>query len=129
LATWNTLKSYIKASYDVDADTGDVVTLTLKTKQGRQQTVQVSRSTTASELEYAIIASLVASVKDVSLAEVLEKLNGYVVGGAVIIDGQIAVRHSVPLQQLDADEFQIPLLMVSRAADALEKELLGTDEQ
>jgi hypothetical protein len=30
---------------------------------------------------------------------------------------------------VDADEFQIPLLMVSRAADALEKELRGTDEQ
>jgi hypothetical protein len=128
MATWTALKAYIKDNYDVDADNGDSVKLTLRTKQGRSQTVYVSHTLSSSEIEFATIASPVGAVGSVDVTELLHLLDQHLVGGAAIIESNVVVRHAVPLAQLQPDEFQVPLHMIARTADAMEKELLGTDE-
>jgi hypothetical protein len=128
MATWTALKSYIKDNYDMDADNGDSVKLTLRTKQGRSQTVYVSHTLSNSEIEFATIASPVGAVGAVDVTELLHLLDQHLVGGAAIIESNVVVRHAVPLAQLQPDEFQVPLHMIARTADAMEKELLGTDE-
>jgi hypothetical protein len=128
MATWTALKAYITDHYEVDADSGDSVQLTLRTKQGRTQTVYVSRTVSSSEIEFATIASPVGAVGAVDVTELLHLLDQHFVGGAAIVGTSVVVRHAVPLAQLDPDEFQVPLHMIARTADAMEKELLGTDE-
>lgn len=128
MATWQNLKSYIAAHYTVNSDEGDTVTLTLRTKEGRTQTVTVLHTVSGAEIDFATIASPVGTVAEVDLDRLLGLLDSHIVGGAATLGGHVVIRHAVPLESLDVDEFEVPLHLVARTADQLEKQLLGHDK-
>lgn len=127
MATWRDLKTYIAAHYTVDSYAGDVVTLTLQTKQGRTQTVSVMHTMTGSEIDFATIASPVGLASEVDVVRLLEIFDSHVVGGAATLGEHVVVRHAVQLDRLDVNEFEVPLHLVARTADHLEKLLLDHD--
>lgn len=48
-------------------------------------------------------------------------------GGLAIVNDFLMVRHTVPLLNLNLNEFERPLLLVTTTADDLEQELVGGD--
>ena len=127
MANWNNLKAYINANYKVAEDQGSLVKLIFTFDSGRSQLVLVTHTTTGAGIEFATITSPFAKVGEVDLGVALRELNEYVVGGAVIVGDFIVVRHAVPMDALDADDFEAPLHLVLNAAEAMEQKFVGTD--
>ncbi|WEO76466.1 hypothetical protein BJQ94_13980 [Cryobacterium sp. SO2] len=127
MASWLQLKSYIGSNYQISADDGDLLKLLFSTGNGRSQMVLVSHSTTGTGVEFAIIASPVATVGTVELNSLLREVSEYSVGGVVIYGDMLMIRHSVPLADLDAGDFDAPLVLVTGAADAVEAKFVGSD--
>ena len=51
-----------------------------------------------------------------------------VCGGVAVINDVVIFRHSVPLANLDVNEFERPLHLVTMAADYLETQVTGLDQ-
>jgi hypothetical protein len=68
-------------------------------------------------------------VEDVNLEAVLEYIGRTtVVGAAVIMGEHLTLRHSLPLVNLDINEFVDPLELVAGSAEYLEQQITGRDE-
>lgn len=128
MATWDELRAYIGLSYKVAEDGGELLKLLFTLDDGRSQLVLVARNDTGGGIAFATIASPFATVGQIDPLPVLTELSEYVVGGAVIYGDLWMVRHSVPLQNLDTNEFEAPLQLVLNTADALEKKYVGIDK-
>lgn len=63
-----------------------------------------------------------------TLADACRLASLYVCGGVVTRSGMVLVRHAVPLDNSDIDDFVHPLRIVTNAAHQLEKQPLGSDE-
>lgn len=128
MATWNDLAGYLRTNYKILDDKETILTLSFGFDDGRSQLVHVARSAMeASQSEWATIASVFADVNSVDLAEVLEKATSYVVGGVVVFGEKLALRHALPLANLDLNEFEEPFHLVMAAADVLEQQLTAAD--
>ncbi|MEV6410605.1 hypothetical protein [Kribbella sp. NPDC051718] len=127
MASWEELRSYIRITYKVAEDDGTILRLLFAVGEGRTQIVVVGQSKTNSGAEFATIASPFAEVGQVEIDSVLSSLADYVVGGAVAYGQMYMLRHSVPLADLDPDEFDGPLRMVLSTADELEAKFVGSD--
>ena len=128
MANWSNLKNYIQANYKIAEDKGQLISLIFALPGNRSQLVLVRHTTTGAGTEFATISSAFAKSAEVDLGAALTELNDYVVGGAVINGEFAVVRHAVPLDALDAEDFEAPLQLVVSAADALEKMFAGSDE-
>lgn len=128
MASWDELRTYIRVSYKVAEDDGELLKLVFSTTEGRSQMVLVARSVTGNGLEFATIASPIGRAAGLDLTAVLTELATYVVGGAAVYGDRLMVRHSVPLTNLDTNEFDGPLHLVLAAADVLESQFVGGDE-
>jgi hypothetical protein len=127
MASWEELRSYIRITYKVAEDNGNLLRLLFAVGEGRSQIVIVAKSTTGSGVEFATIASPFAEAGQVEIDSVLGSMAEYVVGGIVAYGDMYMVRHSVPLANLDPDEFEGPLHLVLSAADVLEAKFVGSD--
>ena len=66
--------------------------------------------------------------KDVNLHLVLESIgNTTIACGAAIMGEHVVLRHALPLENLDINEFVDPLALIAGAADNLEAEFWGGD--
>jgi hypothetical protein len=139
VATWAGLVTFMRREYEVIGDEPDEVTILFRYdpeddeddyRDRRSQMVAVVRESLDSTREdWVQIASPFARVGQVDLRAVLEEVgNTTVVGGVAIIGEFVMLRHSLPLVNLDLNEFIDPLVLVSRAADRLERRFLGGDE-
>jgi hypothetical protein len=127
MASWEELRSYIRITYKVADDDGAMLKLLFTVGEGRTQIVVVAQSTTAGGAEFATIASPFAELGQLEIDSVLGTMADYVVGGIVAYGQMYMVRHSVPLADLDPDEFDGPLRLVLSTADALEAKFIGSD--
>lgn len=81
----------------------------------------------ATDEEFAVIASPIADARVTNLSSLLEEAADYVVGGVVKIGDTLALRHAVPLSNLDLSELMGPMDLVMNAADLMESKFTGTD--
>ena len=58
----------------------------------------------------------------------LKKNAEFAVGGLGLKDGKYYLFYSVPLEDLSEDEFDVPLHVIARSADALEATYSGGDD-
>lgn len=127
MATWDELSGYVRSAYKVYEDRGDTLSLVFETPGGRSQLVVVQHSISIEGTEFATIASSFAQIGKLDYATVLREVALYTVGGVVAVGDQLLVRHAVPLAFLELPEFEGPLYLVLRAADALEKQFTRSD--
>jgi hypothetical protein len=75
------------------------------------------------------IATPFARVDEVDLLSVLTEVgNTLVVGGVVVMGEHVVLRHSLPLINLDINEFIDPLELVAGSAELLEQQFTGRDD-
>ena len=128
MASWEELRSYIRITYKVADDDGTLMRLLFSVGEGRSQVVIVAKSTTGDGRQFATIASAFAEQGQVDIDSALAAMAEYVVGGIVAYGQTYMVRHSVPLDTLDPDEFEGPLHLVLATADVLEAKFVGSDK-
>jgi hypothetical protein len=129
MATWSELVDFVRSNYTIADEKPGFIKLVFETGGLRSQLVFISQHALKDgEEEWAIIESPFAEVGSVDLQRALEEIGGMVCGGVAVTAGFTTVRHSVPLQNLDINEFVRPLILVTITADELEKKFVGGDK-
>lgn len=128
MATWEDLTGYIGNHYKVADQQDGLVKLIFEFDDLRSQVVIVSKATLAGGAEeWLLIQSPFAKVGAVDPNSVLEFMSDMVCGGLARIGDLLTVRHAVPLANLNINEFERPLHLVTFTADMLEKKFAGRD--
>ena len=129
MATWDDVAIYLRTNYKIVEDKGTVLALVFDVGDGRSQLLHVSRGSMPSiDEDFAEIASPIADAASVDVAAVLKEASKLVIGGIVQYGEKLVLRHTVPLANVDANEFIGPLEVVTTVADMLEKKYTGSDE-
>jgi hypothetical protein len=129
MATWDDLARYVRSTYTVAEERPGFMMMVFDIGGGRSQIVSLSQQSLLDGAEdWAVIESPFAEVGSVSLQRVLEEVGGAVCGGAALQGKHVVFRHSVPLANLDLNEFERPLTLVMGTADRLERQLFGGDK-
>ncbi len=135
MADWGDLVAYIKISYDVIRFEPDEVRIRVSFAKdaedilGRRQIMVVAHEILDQKEDWVQIATPFARVDQVDLREVLTEVGDTtVVGGVVAMGDYLVLRHSLPLINLDINEFTDPLVLVASAAEDLERRFTGRDE-
>jgi hypothetical protein len=135
LADWGDLVAYIRHSYDVIRYEPDEVRIRVSFPSdeddllGRRQIMVVAHEILDQKEDWVQIATPFARIEQVDLREVLAEVgNTIVVGGVAAMGDYLVLRHSLPLINLDINEFTDPLNLVAAAAEQLELRFTGRDD-
>jgi len=128
MPTWQDLTSYVRSNYKIADERPNLIKLIFETGDLRSQIVLLVRETLMDgEEEWVTISSPVAALGSVNLEEFLREVGGIVCGGAALEGDVLIIKHAAPLVNLDINEFERPLRLVTMTADALEKKFVGSD--
>ncbi|HEV2779008.1 MAG TPA: hypothetical protein VGX25_06355 [Actinophytocola sp.] len=135
MATWAQLVAFIRQEYEIIGDEPDEIRILLRyhtddddNQPERTQMVVVAREILDRREDWVQIASPFARVHEVDLRAVLAEVGlTTVVGGVAVIGEYVVLRHSLPLTNLDINEFVDPLLLVTGSAELLEQKFIGRD--
>jgi hypothetical protein len=127
MANWEALRRHIKSNYKITDDQLDMLALLFDVGDGRTQIVFV-RKMMLGDLEWAEITTPVCTEADITPRDALLRNSDLVVGGLALMDtGTVMFRHSLPLKDLDVDEFEVPFHVIINFGDRLEQELAVVD--
>lgn len=122
MANWAQLKGYIHDKYKVHTDDGDILRLDFRFGDGRSQVVFVEYRTLLDGGEDWIhIESAIGRRDGVDLHRALAEVETLMCGGLSQVGDFVTLRHAVPLANLDLNEFERPLHLVTGTADEMEK--------
>jgi hypothetical protein len=137
LATWEEVRQLLFRTRTIKHDVGRAVVFTVNGPEGRSQDLWVMQRRTTMELddgpyteEWAVIESPVGRVGELPLELLMRSVDemDLVCGGIGVAEGHYTLRHAVPLSNLDANEIQVPILVVAGEADRIEASVMpGAD--
>ncbi|WP_086822968.1 hypothetical protein [Allokutzneria sp. NRRL B-24872] len=136
MATWVDLVRYVKAAYRVISEEDGELRILYRFEPNfdgmgdeREQVVVIHREILDGKHEWVQIVSPCGLVSEIDLKRFMEEVgHTTVAGGAAIIGDHVVVRHSLPLENLDPNEFDDPLQLVVGTADELEEKFVGGDD-
>jgi hypothetical protein len=134
MAAWRDLVTFIRQEYRVIRDEPEEIRIRMHFGgdpdiPDRAQVVVVAREILDKKEDWVQIATPFARVDEVDLQTVLEEVgNTIVVGGLAIMGEHVVLRHSLPLINLDINEFMDPLELVAGSAELLEQQFTGRDD-
>jgi hypothetical protein len=130
MATWADLVQFIRTEYEVVARTEDEIRIEFTWEdEDRSQVMIISREVLDRRYEWVQILTPMGLVKDVDLPRLMESIGeSSMIGGAAIMGDHVILRHSLPLENLDINEFVDPLTLIAGTADNLESEFWGGDD-
>lgn len=133
MAEWADLVAFVRHEYRVVKDEPDEIRIRLSygddDYEERAQTVVIAREVFDRREDWVQIATPFARVDQVDLPTVLTEIgNTIVVGGLVVMGEHLVLRHSLPLVNLDINEFTDPLELVAGSAELLEQQFTGRDD-
>jgi hypothetical protein len=128
MATWGDLVAFVRTEYRVTRVEQDEIRIEVEFDDERRQAVVIYREVLDQREEWVQLASPCGRAAEVNLTALLTELGHTAVcGGAVIMGDYVAIRHSLPLENLDINEFVDPLALVAGVADELEEKFTGGD--
>lgn len=121
MASWQDLASYIRANYKVAEEQVNMMRLQFDTG-GRSQVVYIWHHVLMDGAEdWALVESPFATGSRGNLHAILAEVGEMVCGGAALVGDHLTFRHAIPLANLDVNEFERPLGLVTMSADRLEQ--------
>ncbi|AIJ25324.1 MULTISPECIES: hypothetical protein [Amycolatopsis] len=134
MTSWRDLATFIRQQYKVVRDEPDELRIRIRfqsdpEEEERTQIVVIAREVLDRRDEWIQIATPFARVDEVDVVGVLAEVgHTTVVGGVVVMGEYLVLRHSLPLANLDINEFVDPLALVTSSAELLEEQLTGRDD-
>jgi hypothetical protein len=130
VATWDDLVQFIQTEYQVVAKTPDEIRIEFEWEdENRSQVMIVAREELDRKYEWVQIVTPIGLAKNVDLLRLLEAIGHTTIAcGAAVMGEHVVLRHSLPLENLDINEFVDPLTLIAGAADNLESEFFGGDD-
>jgi hypothetical protein len=128
MANWPQLKGYIEGKYKVHTDQGDMLRLDFRFGDGRAQVVFVTHRTLLDGGEdWVHIESAIGTRGQVDVNRAMAEVEQLMCGGLSQVGEFVTLRHAVPLANLDINEFERPLHLVTGTADELERLFSAVD--
>jgi hypothetical protein len=128
MTTWNDLVQYVRNNYRIADENGNMIKLVFETGGMRSQVVLVWHLTLEHGAEeWVQIESPFGEFGQVDLAAALQQIGDTVCGGMALAGNLVTFRHSLPLANLNINEFESPLRLVTTTADRLEQAFTGGD--
>jgi hypothetical protein len=128
MASWNDLSAYVHRTYKIADENDNMIKLVFETGNLRSQVVVLWHLTLAGGEEWVQIESPFAELGSVNLGQALQHVGQTVCGGMALLGNMVTFRHSLPLDNLNINEFESPLILVTKTADELENALVGGDK-
>jgi hypothetical protein len=128
MANWTQLKSYIHNTYNATELSPRAIQLTFTLDGGRNtQATYVSFAEGPQGDHWAQLDSPIGPLDQLDIVRALTLVENVVCGGLchVFIQGvhHLSIRHCLPLENMDTNEFETPLQFVTLAANGLRQEL------
>ena len=133
MATYREFEAYVKSEYPVkttpkDAPKG-LVCLEVPCPNGRSHLVFVHPGANMDKLgEFADVVAMFGELSGAKLEKALEAAKMLPLGGLVKINDVIALRHSIPLADVDESEIAKAIMFTAMSADMLEAKFVGGDK-
>lgn len=129
MANWGDLVAFVRSEYQILEDSGDELRILIEYEDDdRDQVVIITRQILDRREDWVEVASVCGPVDKVNLRRLLTELGETsVVCGVVVINEHVVLRHSLPLENLQINEFTDPLNFVADTADQLEEIFVGGD--
>ncbi len=130
MATWADLVGYVESNYQIKDQNEQMMMLGFELGDGRSQNVMVYHASLMDgEEDWIVIESAVGTIDEVNLRAALKHVGDMVCGGLTMVtDTLVGLRHAVPLENLDINEFERPMALVTLSSDHLEEVLVGQDK-
>jgi hypothetical protein len=130
MASWDDVVAFVRSesTYRITKIESDEIRLVVEFDDERRQMVIVLREVLDKHEEWVQIASPCGRADEIDLATVLRELGDTtVVGGAAVVGEHLVIRHALPLENLDINEFVDPLALIAGTADQIEERFVGGD--
>lgn len=129
MASWNQLVRYVRSAYNIADERPDHLTLLFVTGDDRSQGVHLFHQQLGDGGgDWVQIESAVCEARTDLIESSARAVGDMVCGGVAVIGDVVVVRHAVPLENLDVNEFEQPLALVTSAADLIESMVTDSDE-
>jgi hypothetical protein len=128
MATWGDLVAFVRSEYQVIDLTADEVSIHVDFDDERSQVIWISHEVLDGKEDWVQIASPCGLASKIDLAALLKEVgHTTVVGGVAIMGEHVVLRHALPLENLDINEFTDPLTLLAGTVDTLEEQFSGGD--
>jgi hypothetical protein len=128
VATWADLTDYVKSNYKIADQKPGFIKLVFEVGGLRSQVVMLWHQTLSGGTEeWVQIESPFGELGSVDLTKAVQAVGDTVCGGLACMGNLVTFRHSLPLLNLNINEFERPLTLVTNTADELEKRFTGGD--
>lgn len=127
MANWPGLRRHIFDNYKVAKDRESFLQLLFGFEDGRSQLVYVSHHKTTAGEDWVILESAIGPLDRLNVLSVLESVSDIICGGLGRVENVLTLRDAFPLENLDVNEFERPLAMITTTADYLEQKHVGAD--
>lgn len=128
MTSWQGLTTFIKSNYKVSDENDSMIKMLFNTGDLRSQVVFIWKmGLMDGQEEWIQIESPVGRLDSINVASALRAIENTVCGGLGMSGDLLTVRHAAPLANLDANEVERPIVLVTTMADVLEQQLTGSD--
>jgi hypothetical protein len=128
MATWADVVEYVHSRYNVADERPNMIKLVFEVGGLRTQVVFIWRLALMDGVEeWVQIESPFGVLGQVDLAAALQQVSETVCGGIALYNNTVTFRHAVPLENMNINEFERPLTLVTSTADNFERALTGGD--
>jgi hypothetical protein len=138
MPTWPELQQYVRGKYKLAEDTENMFSLVWAYEENRVQKIRVHKFT-AFDQEWIALGTAVCTENELQPRVALQRNADFAIGAFALIPqgkdekGQdrpqlYLLTYKMPLKTMDPDEFELPLHVLARTADDLEKTYSGRDQ-
>lgn len=128
MASWGDLVAYVRSEYRVISQQDGEVRIEVEFEDERSQVIIIAHTLLDDREDWVQIASVCGLAGQVDLRALLEAIGQTtVVCGAAIVGEHVILRHALPLENLDINEFTDPLMILAGTADTIEESFFGGD--
>lgn len=127
MSTWNDFRDFVSSNYKVMTADDKRIAMGFSVGNGRTQTVFLWRQQLMGAEEWVQIESPIGKFDKKIAEKAIRAVEHMVVGGLGCSGDLLTLRHAIPLENFDKNEFERPVILVTSTADRLEADLFGTD--
>lgn len=128
MSTWEDLTAFVFDTYRVIDREEDEIRVEVQFEDERSQVIVICREVLDNREEWVQLVSVCGLADNVDLRALLQYVgHNSVVCGVAVIGDHVVLRHALPLENLDINEFTDPLSLLAGSADELEETFFGGD--
>ena len=129
MSSWTEITTYLRNDYDATGDDNDSVALVFSWDADDRSQALVVSTYEDSDVHWMSIVSGVCKEGELAHRAALQRNAELPVGSLILVDDQYMLSYAVPLALINhTDVLDDLLLYVAAAADTLETEITGADE-